>query len=76
MKFLFGFHEMLEVVTNGVSSLAHNATEVQRTTHKDLKKKDCKVAFCIQYVVDNANFDRTSHAESAKKVCDILYQIL
>lgn len=34
-----------------------NATEAQRTSHKDAKKKDCKALYRIQYAVDGANFD-------------------
>ena len=72
MKSLFGLQDTLEVVTNGVTELAENATEAQRVLHKDLKKKECKASFCIQSVVDNANFDRISHDESVKETGDIL----
>ena len=46
MQLLFG-HETLEVVTNEVHVLAANATDAQRVSHKDAKKKDCKALFCI-----------------------------
>jgi len=72
MKSLFGLQDTLEVVTNGVAELAENAAESQRVLHRDLKKKDCKASFCIQSAVDNANFDRIAHAESAKEAWDIL----
>ncbi|XP_058782486.1 uncharacterized protein LOC131656930 [Vicia villosa] len=42
MKSLFGFHETLEVIENNISELAHDATDVQETAHKEVKKKDCK----------------------------------
>ena len=67
MQSLFGFHETLEVVTNGVPALGEDATDAQRTAHKHAKKKDCKAAFYIQSAVDAANFDRIAHAESAKE---------
>ena len=67
MKSLFGFHDTLEVVTNGVQDLQANATEAQRTTHRDLKKKDCKAMYAIQAAVDATNFDKISHVESSKE---------
>lgn len=72
MKSLFGFHETLEVVTNSVHELVDNATDAQRVTNKDAKKKVCKVVYCIQPAVDSANFNKISHAESAKETCNIL----
>lgn len=72
MKFLFGFHEILEVITNGVLKLVENATDVQRVANKKAKKKDCKVAYCIQSVVDSVNFDKISHVESTKETWDVL----
>ena len=60
------------MVANGVPALGEDATEAQRTAHKDAKKKDCKAAFYIQSAVDATNFDRISHAESAKEAWDIL----
>jgi len=38
---------MLEVVNNGVENLTANLIEVQRTTHKEAKKKDHKSLFYI-----------------------------
>ncbi|XP_050875317.1 uncharacterized protein LOC127078950 [Lathyrus oleraceus] len=72
MQYLFGFHEILEVVTNGVSELAENTTDAQRVANKEAKKKDNKIAFYIQSVVDTTDFDQISYAESAKEVWDIL----
>jgi len=67
MKSLFGLQDTLEVVTNGVAELPENAIETQWVRHRDSKKKDCKASFCIQSPVDNANFDRIAHAQSAKE---------
>ncbi|XP_058762247.1 uncharacterized protein LOC131635629 [Vicia villosa] len=72
MQSLFGFHETLEVVTGGVLVLAADTTEAQRTIHNEVKKKDCKAAYCVQTAVDSANFDKISHAELAKEAWDIL----
>lgn len=72
MQSLFDFHETLEVVTNGVHMLAANATDAQRVSHEDPKKKDCKALFCIQSKVYSADFDRIYHDESAKETWDVL----
>ena len=52
---------------NGVGDLAANAIEVQRNTHKDLKKKDCKALFLIEQSLDEANFERISKTVSSKE---------
>ncbi|XP_050896654.1 uncharacterized protein LOC127103437 [Lathyrus oleraceus] len=68
MQSLFGFHETLEVVINGVHVVGEDATDAQRTAHKDAKKKDYyKAAFYIQSAVDAANFNRIAHAESVRR---------
>lgn len=72
MPSLFDFYETLEVITNGDHELAQNASYAQRVTHKDAKKKDCKVALCIQFAVDMMNFDRIFHIESVKEAWNIL----
>ena len=72
MQTLFCFQETLEVVTNGIHELAQNENDAQRVTHKDVKKKDCKVMFCIQSAIDVASFDRISHVKSVKEAWDIL----
>ena len=45
MKVLFGYQDVLEVIKNGVSLLVEDATDAQRATHKEEKKKDCKRCF-------------------------------
>jgi len=40
MKVIFRFQDVVEVVIEGIPALAANATDVQQTAHKDLKKKD------------------------------------
>ncbi|XP_050920266.1 uncharacterized protein LOC127137902 [Lathyrus oleraceus] len=71
MQSLFGFHETLEVVTNDVHELVDNATDAQRVANKETKKKDCKVAYCIQSAVDSTNFNKITHVESEKEAWDI-----
>ncbi|GAU11497.1 hypothetical protein TSUD_344870 [Trifolium subterraneum] len=72
MKSLFGFQDTLEVVTNGIPTLPANADA--RNTHKETKKNDCKAMYAIQAAVDSTNFDKISHAETAKQAWDILVQ--
>jgi len=48
MKNLFGAKDLLKIVHIGYDESGGNATEVQRTVHKELKKKDCKALFFIQ----------------------------
>ena len=67
MKSLFGFQDTLDVVINGVSKLAENTTEAQRTIHKESNKKDCKTSFCIQSAVGGANVDMIAHVEFMKE---------
>ena len=47
MQYLFAFHETLVVVTNDVPTVGEDATDAQRTAHKDAKKKDCTETFYI-----------------------------
>ncbi|XP_050914627.1 uncharacterized protein LOC127129501 [Lathyrus oleraceus] len=42
MQSLFGFHEILEVVTNGIPELTENAIDAQRVANNEAKKKHCK----------------------------------
>ena len=72
MKNMFGAQDWLEIMQNGVTYLATNATEVQRNVHKDLKKKDCKALFLIQQSLDEGNFERISKSTSSKEAWDIL----
>lgn len=72
MKSLFSFQETLEVITNGVPQLAHNANDTQRINQKDVKKKYYKTPFCFQSTMDVVNFNRISNVESAKEAWDIL----
>lgn len=72
MKTFFTFSETLELVNNGVLELGDNTTNAQRVSHKDVKKKYFKVAYCIQSAIDAANFDWIYYVESTKETCDIL----
>jgi len=53
MKVIFRFRDVLEIVNEGVTGLAANATNVQQTTHRELKKKDGKAIFLMHQSVSN-----------------------
>ncbi|XP_050875937.1 uncharacterized protein LOC127079600 [Lathyrus oleraceus] len=48
------------------------ATDIQRATHKEEKKKDYKALFLIHSCVDNDNFEKVGDCESAKQAWEIL----
>lgn len=66
MKVIFRFQDVLEMVNDGVPELAENATEAQRTAHRDQKKKDAKGLFLIHQCVDSNIFEKIIDQESAK----------
>src|ERR1051325_7166769 len=72
MKVLFGYQEVLEIVTNGVTPLGEDATDARRATHKVEKKKDYKALFLIHSCVDSDNFEKVGDCESAKQAWEIL----
>ncbi|CAJ2677087.1 unnamed protein product [Trifolium pratense] len=72
MKVLFNYQDVMDQVINGVESLSEGATEVQRTQHKELKKKDYKALFIIHQSVSPDIFEKVGDCESAKQAWDIL----
>ncbi|XP_050883175.1 uncharacterized protein LOC127086452 [Lathyrus oleraceus] len=72
MSVLFGYQEVLEIIANGVTQLGAEATDIQRATHKEEKKKDYKALFLIHSCVDNDNFEKVGDCESAKQAWEIL----
>ena len=75
MKVIFRFQDVLEVVNEGLTALAANATNVQRTTHKELKMKDGKAMFLMHQSVSNEIFEKIMHYESAKETWDALEKL-
>lgn len=45
MRVIFGFQDVLEIVSNGIEALSENPIDVQRNAHKEAKKKNCKALF-------------------------------
>ena len=72
MKVLFGFQEVLEVVTKGIKELATNAVEAQCKTYLEDEKKDCKALYFIHQSVDGAIFEKIASATNSKEGQDKL----
>jgi len=66
MNGIFKFQDVLEVVTNGVQELSANLSLVQRTAHRDAKRKIAN-PFFIHQSVEAGNFDKISHATCSKE---------
>ncbi|XP_019451915.1 PREDICTED: uncharacterized protein LOC109354013 [Lupinus angustifolius] len=72
MKVLFDYQEVLEIVQNGYQSVGEDATEAQRSTFRECKKRDCKTLFMIHQCVDESNFEKISSAKTTKEAWDNL----
>ena len=72
MKVLFGYQDVLEVIKDGVTSLVEGATDAQKATFKEEKKKDYKALFLIHSCVDGDNFEKVGDCDSAKQAWEIL----
>ena len=72
MKAILGYQDCLEIVQKGLGSLAENATDAQRNSHRDSRKKDCKALCLLHQCVDPDNFENISRAETSKAAWEIL----
>ncbi|KAK2404089.1 hypothetical protein QL285_053465 [Trifolium repens] len=72
MKVIFTFQEVYEQVNEGVAALPANASEEQRTTFREAKKKDNKGLFLIHQCVDSKVFEKIADEETSKAAWDIL----
>ncbi|PNX99990.1 hypothetical protein L195_g023263 [Trifolium pratense] len=52
MKVVFRFQEMWNLVTEDVPTIDARATDEEKTTNKELKKRDFKALFIIHQCVD------------------------
>lgn len=55
-----------------MTPIEDNVTDVQRTAHKELKKKNYKALFLIHQCVDPNNFKKFGDVDSSNKAWDIL----
>ena len=65
MKVIFIFQDV-EILNDGASELETNATKIQKTAHKDQRKKDGKTLFLIHECVDSDVFEKIIEKETAK----------
>ncbi|XP_019450649.1 PREDICTED: uncharacterized protein LOC109352919 [Lupinus angustifolius] len=72
MRVPLGYQEVLEIVQDGYQFIGEDATETQRSTLRECKKKDCKALFIIHQCVDGANFEKIANAKIAKEAWDNL----
>ncbi|MCI24580.1 hypothetical protein A2U01_0045765, partial [Trifolium medium] len=66
--------DMWNLVTEGVPSIGARATEEEKATHKETKKRDFKALSIIHQCVDADNFEKVDDCESSKEAWDILAQ--
>ena len=66
MNGIFRFQDVVELLNDGVLELEANATETQKTAHKDQRKKDGKSLFLIHQCVDFDVFEKIIKEETAK----------
>jgi hypothetical protein len=57
MKVIFMYQDVLEIVNEGVTPLAANATDAQQTAHRDVKKKDGKAMLLMHQSVSDEIFE-------------------
>ncbi|XP_057452837.1 uncharacterized protein LOC130744689 [Lotus japonicus] len=72
MEVIFGFQDVLELVTSGYEALPENPTTEQTTAHREVKKKDLRALFIIHQCVNPANFMKIATAKTSKEALDIL----
>ena len=72
MRVLFDYHELWDVVDSGLSALASNATEAQRVTHRDQKKKDNKTLYLIHQGMNDKTFEQIEGVTTASEAWTIL----
>ncbi|XP_073225532.1 uncharacterized protein [Cicer arietinum] len=72
MKVLFGYQDVLDMITNGITPIGKEATAAQQAKFKEDKKKDYKALFLIHSCVDSDNFEKVGNCDSAKTAWGIL----
>nr|KYP73746.1 hypothetical protein KK1_006396 [Cajanus cajan] len=74
MKAIFGFQEVMEIVSTGYNDPPENATDTQQAAFREAKRKDSNTLFYLHQCVDEANFEKFALAKKAKEAWDILAQ--
>ncbi|GAU23070.1 hypothetical protein TSUD_183690 [Trifolium subterraneum] len=74
MKVVFLYQDMWGIVTEGVHVLGAHASEEDKESNKELKKRNYKALIIIHQCVDPDNFEKVGDCESSKEAWDILAQ--
>ncbi|XP_044505720.1 uncharacterized protein LOC123225676 [Mangifera indica] len=72
LRVLFDYHELLDVVENGVPTQVENGTDAQKNVHREIKKKDKKTLYFIHQGVNDEVFEKIAGATTSKQAWDIL----
>ncbi|CAL0332600.1 unnamed protein product [Lupinus luteus] len=72
MKAILGFQEIAEIVEEGFPELITEATEQQRLSYKENKRRDCKAMCLLHQCVDGAHFEKIAAAKSSQEAWRIL----
>ncbi|RDX84696.1 hypothetical protein CR513_34206, partial [Mucuna pruriens] len=72
MLTIFGFQNVIEVVTLGFVEPSRNVIEEQRLIFKQQQKLDTKARFLIYQCVNSKIFNKISNASTSKEACEIL----
>lgn len=63
---------MFEYVAEGLQPVAENATDAQKATYKEARKKYHKALFFIHQCIETNVFDKIVHAATLKEAWNIL----
>lgn len=72
MCMLFVAQDFLDLVNDGYTPIAENATKAQRNEKCDTRKKDQKEYLYIRQCMDMSVFKKIGDATKAKAMCDTL----
>ncbi|KAK2380157.1 hypothetical protein QL285_067878 [Trifolium repens] len=67
MKVVFGYQDVMDQVTDGVEPIAATATDTEKASQKEMKKKDFKALFIIHQSVSPDIFEKVSDSQSSKE---------
>lgn len=72
MKTVFFYQDIWDLVKIGVSPIGEDTMDEQKTSHKELRKKDYKAFFIIHQCVNPYNFEKVGDVDSSKETWDTL----
>ncbi|MCI03203.1 retrovirus-related pol polyprotein from transposon TNT 1-94, partial [Trifolium medium] len=63
---------VLEVIQNGIPAIGGEATDAQKTTYREYKKKYCKATYHIHQSISEVNFGKKLSCTSSKDAWNTL----